>query len=297
MSWAEVKEAFRALRDEPAQGAIAARWEAFLALALKDPPPYHLRLALREIRGYQVARAADAITVLDHGCGDGLSVLYLHALGYRACGVDLRESAHFARINAEFGSEVLQGYDGRRLPFPDASVDVVLSQQVLEHVADNLVEAYYAEEGRVLKPGGIALHQVPHRLVPFDSHTQTWFTHWLPAPLRNALYRRLGFKSLPQRLHYRTPWFHRAAARRHIGLCDDLTIERLRLVRDFDAGTGPVYDGNVGLRRLVDRAIHAPAVGQLLGRMVRPFVMLDSVSHKRPAQPRQDLAGGGFGPG
>ena len=48
-------------------------------------------------------------------------------------------------------------YDGRRLPLPNDSIDFLFSEEVLEHVHPTMVEDYYAEEARVLKPGAAAL--------------------------------------------------------------------------------------------------------------------------------------------
>jgi SAM-dependent methyltransferase len=50
-------------------------------------------------------------------------------------------------------------YDGRRIPFPDQSFDVVFSSNVLEHIPH--VESFQAEIQRILRPGGIAVHLVP----------------------------------------------------------------------------------------------------------------------------------------
>jgi SAM-dependent methyltransferase len=46
--------------------------------------------------------------------------------------------------------------DWQNLPFPNASFDVVLSDQVLEHIADPFRCA--AEARRVLRPGGLQIH-------------------------------------------------------------------------------------------------------------------------------------------
>lgn len=47
------------------------------------------------------------------------------------------------------------------LPLPDGSVDLILSRALLEHVRG--VPAAIRHMGRVLKPGGVALHLVPCR--------------------------------------------------------------------------------------------------------------------------------------
>lgn len=50
-------------------------------------------------------------------------------------------------------------YDGKTLPFGEASCDGVLCTQVLEHVPDP--EALLREIGRVLKPGGTVVLSAP----------------------------------------------------------------------------------------------------------------------------------------
>lgn len=51
------------------------------------------------------------------------------------------------------------------LPFADASVDVILSRTVLEHVPD--VERAAREMARVTRPGGVSLHFMPGRYAVF----------------------------------------------------------------------------------------------------------------------------------
>ncbi len=61
------------------------------------------------------------------------------------------------------------------IPLPDASVDVALFNQVLEHVLDP--DASLREVLRVLKPGGVMLGSVPHispvHLEPYDFRRYT----------------------------------------------------------------------------------------------------------------------------
>ena len=174
-------------------------------------------------------------------------------------------------------------YDGGILPRPSASVDVVLSQQVLEHVTDELVESYYSEEGRILKPGGIAFHEVPHRFVPFDAHTQTWFIHYLPRVLRGPLYRMTGNDPLWAKksggLFVRTPFFHRQMARRHIGEVNDRTSDKLNQV-----ATIPDFDGSAAtalVRRALYHLVRTPILGGLLGTVISNLVQLETVTVRR----------------
>lgn len=103
-----------------------------------------------------VIRAGD--TVLDIGSGSGTDVLYARLLAGRdghAIGLDLTEAMRdkLRRNAAAAGLEidVLAG-DAEDIPLPDASVDVVTSNGVLNLVPDKA--RAMAEIGRVLRPGG-----------------------------------------------------------------------------------------------------------------------------------------------
>ena len=47
--------------------------------------------------------------------------------------------------------------------------DFIFSQQVVEHVDDDYIEAFLDEEVRVLSESGIVYHQIPHRWTPWES--------------------------------------------------------------------------------------------------------------------------------
>jgi SAM-dependent methyltransferase len=64
------------------------------------------------------------------------------------------------------------------LPYPDATFDYVLSDQVLEHLAGNPFDAI-AQCYRVLRPGGLALHTTClnmhiHEATPGVPHSDFW---------------------------------------------------------------------------------------------------------------------------
>ena len=232
-------------------------------------------------------RAADAarteVAILDHGCGSAFTLLYLLALGFeRIYGVDVKKDPElWNRLLREvYGvrEQRFWVYDGCRLPLPDCSMDLIFSEQVLEHVNEDLLDSYYAEERRVLKEGGWAYHEVPHRLVPFDSHTRTWFVHYLPRKASLRLHRIFGsnIQFLEKRLFLRWPSEHRGKLAAHFDDWIDLTPERLRRLQKFD-----YYDGPVRLRRFFAWLVRLPGIGMSLARIVSNFVMMDTVAIKQ----------------
>jgi len=278
MSWPEIKAANKKLH-EAGVGQIAEAWREFSSVVQRsaDRPPYHLAILLNRIEQYRGTRQSSDIAILDHGCGGGLTLLYLAARGYtNIYGIDIGDPYKIQnRISTDILHHKEQRFsvgDGKLIPLPDGCIDIVFSQQVLEHVSDGAVDYYFAEERRILKPAGWAIHQIPHRLIPYDSHTQTWMIHYLPRPLHRALGRMIG-ATIPDYLYLRWPWFHRRALKRHIGSCQDLTLERLKTVNDPS-----YYDGPIRLRRLISTLIALPLIGGIFGAVLRHFVMLETLS-------------------
>jgi SAM-dependent methyltransferase len=129
--------------------------------------------------------------VLDIGCGDGSILRYLKQQGYRDLhGLEISDYAirrlRAEGINMHYG--VLPG-----VPLPDASFDVVIASQVLEHVIRR--RRFLSEIRRVMKPGGRCLIFVPdnclgpisepEHVIKFDSRS-----------LRNLLSRFFEILSL-----------------------------------------------------------------------------------------------------
>jgi SAM-dependent methyltransferase len=73
------------------------------------------------------------------------------------------------------------------IPYPDATFDLVLSHEVIEHVRDD--RAALAEMVRVLRPGGRAVIFCPNRWYPFETHGHYWRGryHFGNTPLINYL--------------------------------------------------------------------------------------------------------------
>jgi arsenite methyltransferase len=108
---------------------------------------------------FSLGRIGPGSVVLDLGCGAGTDLLIAAQMAGRegrAIGVDMTGSMlERARESArELGLENIELHQCliESLPLPDESVDVVMSNGVIDLVPDK--EAVFAELNRVLRPGG-----------------------------------------------------------------------------------------------------------------------------------------------
>jgi SAM-dependent methyltransferase len=108
---------------------------------------------------FSLGRVEAGEIVLDLGCGAGTDLLVAAQMvgpGGRAIGVDMTAAMlERAGVSAEqmgLANVVLFESLIETLPIPDQSVDVVLSNGVIDLVVDK--EAVFAEIDRVLRPGG-----------------------------------------------------------------------------------------------------------------------------------------------
>lgn len=106
-------------------------------------------------------------TVLDIGCGtaSGIVGMFSDTSNYVLIGIDISESALVrAKSRNVFG--VCSNFDGVSLPFKSSSTDVVVLDEVIEHVANT--DALLEEIFRVLKPGGHLLVSTPNLAAWFN---------------------------------------------------------------------------------------------------------------------------------
>jgi len=136
---------------------------------------------LAEMLDYESSAGLD---VLDVGCGQGIDLVEFARAGARVTGVDLTprhvELADRHVRSLGLTATVVQG-DAERLPFADASFDLVSSNGVLHHTPD--MPAALHEILRVLRPGGSV------RIVVYNKRS---FQYWLmQVAVRGILQRGL----------------------------------------------------------------------------------------------------------
>ena len=128
--------------------------------------------------------------VLDFGCGYGGKTVEYKAqcAAKRVCGVEPFEhvidlSRRYAEMRQVPGVE-FKVCGHTEIPYPDASFDVVLSHDVLEHVQDPRLSL--AEIRRVLRPGGLSVNVFPVYLGAFSHHldyiVRVPGLHWVFSP-------------------------------------------------------------------------------------------------------------------
>lgn len=119
------------------------------------------------------------IAILDLGCGHGAFVHYLHRAGYQnVVGVDVSPSqvVEARRLGIEGVQEgnLVETLRG----LPDASQDVVIAFDVLEHFTKDELLSFASEVHRVLCPGGKWVIHTPNGEALFGSRSFFWdFTH------------------------------------------------------------------------------------------------------------------------
>ena len=106
--------------------------------------------------------------ILELGAGSGAQAAELSRRGFEVEAIEIASSDY-----AGHRQFPVTDYDGRNIPFPDASFDIVYSSNVLEHVPH--LEEMHREIRRVLKPGGEAVHILP-------THSWRFWTSFMLLP-------------------------------------------------------------------------------------------------------------------
>lgn len=160
----ELFRAFRAEQSDP------DRFYTLLAEHAVDQVAAHCELAGR--------------TVVDVGGGAGYFTEAFRARGAYCCLVEPDGSELHSRGRPPQAAVLGDGY---WLPFPDGSVDVAFSSNVLEHVSDPA--GFLDEMVRVTRPGGLVYVAFTNWFSPWGGHeTAPW--HYLGADYATRRYVR-----------------------------------------------------------------------------------------------------------
>jgi SAM-dependent methyltransferase len=140
-------------------------------------------------------------SILDFGCGAGGTVYSLLDLGYtNVVGYDVRDYLELRDPSDRSRFCIIDFEQGGRLPFEDNSFDLIISEEVFEHVMDQV--NVLRELHRIMRPGGHALHFFPARYCLIEPHIYVplggilahrwWYKLWALLGIRNQFQQGLS---------------------------------------------------------------------------------------------------------
>ena len=96
------------------------------------------------------------LNILDFGCGDGNSSLYIrkHFPNANIFGVDVSEKSIEKAKSKNISGTEFKVFDGLKMPYGDESFEVVFTSMVFHHIEHKLHQGILNEIYRVLKQGG-----------------------------------------------------------------------------------------------------------------------------------------------
>lgn len=198
--------------------------------------------------------------MLDVGCGSGLSLLEAQALGAQAYGIEADPNVR--RIADELKLRVHIGSLHDR-PFPDVSFDLIVLNQVIEHIPDP-GKALEALKER-LKPMGRLVLVFPNRGSLWQRLSGPKWINW-HVPYHLHHFDAKGFRAFAQRYGYRV-------IRQQTITPNIWTILQLRALRESPVPGVPSAMWEVKLAAEVSPSAqtnpHASSSGRLIRKLVR----------------------------
>jgi ubiquinone/menaquinone biosynthesis C-methylase UbiE len=204
---------------------LVARYQAYRQNMMERGRAfYEMARASAETRDANIG-ASCAIAL---GCGVGASMVRMSRDFAHVIGVDpsLPDLVLARKACDELGitNVTLAHCYGERMPVPSGSVDLIIAENVLEHVPD--LGSVLAEVGRVLKPGAAFVGDCANRfnILRPEPHVQLWGVGLLPrkwqAPY--VMWRR-NFKNYDRSVHLKSYRQLLSALRKKLG--PESTIE------------------------------------------------------------------------
>jgi 2-polyprenyl-6-hydroxyphenyl methylase/3-demethylubiquinone-9 3-methyltransferase len=147
-------------------------------------------------------RMSETLDVADIGCGAGTQSRLWAERGHRVYGLDINEPLiELARSRVEQTGLKVEFEIGTAtsLPWSDASMDVCLLPELLEHVVE--WEACLYEAARVLRPGGLLYVSTTNVLCPKQQEFDLPLYSWYPAPAKRYC-EQLAVTTSPEIANY-----------------------------------------------------------------------------------------------
>jgi len=112
-------------------------------------------------------------TVLDFGCNNGYGTSIIAKQCKSVVGVDVSSNAINQAKNIVKGDNIsFEKVDGKSLSFDDSMFDLIISFQVIEHIAN--LDEFMSEVLRVLSKDGFAIFTTPNAAIRIDPGMKPW---------------------------------------------------------------------------------------------------------------------------
>lgn len=116
--------------------------------------------------------------ILDYGCGKGEIVVAGRKEGINIYGTDkfYDGDPSYEEVKTNQNNVIFKLESNNKIPFPNRTFDLVISNQVIEHIDD--LETALSEIYRVMKLDGIFISRFPIYETVYEGHIGIPFAHW-----------------------------------------------------------------------------------------------------------------------
>jgi len=195
---------------KPFKQLLEKRLRSLTPLSLENPRyQFYLEYDLRAVeRGKAIADALrhyaniEGSLVLDLGCGTGgislaFALEHAHVVGFDTDEIVVKLAIARSKEEKNVMVHFLMS-DGVKCPFPDCSFDIIVCNDVFEHVPNK--ERLAHEIARLLKSGGMVYVSAPCKWSPlnilWDDHTGLPFITLMPRKIQNFLVKLTGISKV-----------------------------------------------------------------------------------------------------
>jgi ubiquinone/menaquinone biosynthesis C-methylase UbiE len=153
----------------------------------------------------------------------------------------------YAHARAQSMGISIHFHQGRAesLDFEDASVDVVFSSMLLHELPEDVIDAFFAEAFRVLKPGGVLINmELPPNdsLSPYDAFYLDWDCYYNNEPFYKS-FRDQSYSGLCSKAGFSEESFFEAVMPRFTYVDEDVFKQSVAGPAEFNEDTGRLSDG------------------------------------------------------